>query len=199
MENSDCDLSFTTHSGSWRLRCLPESFAPTAFVLRRHSSAIPQTDFQAKVPRTQILRDPNSPCVEPAPVVRLEDYDGPMKTTTEWLMVPFGKGCFMPRHILSSPIVLTERACSILRSGSVPRAQSSSATPIIPATSVALRRLRRASDSLFCRVWGLMFCASSGHKFRKNSIFRFAGPAKRKVLERLWRLTKVQKGFRCLA
>lgn len=49
--------------------------APQAEVSRPH------TGFPSNVRAAQVLQDSNPPCVEPAPDIRLEDYDGPMKKT----------------------------------------------------------------------------------------------------------------------
>lgn len=60
----------------------------------------PQTDLQAKVPSTRMARSPNSPCVEPAPVVRLEDYDGPLKKAVGFFARALERKAVHPPHYL---------------------------------------------------------------------------------------------------
>jgi hypothetical protein len=93
-------LRFVVHNA---LRLL--ALAPLAGIVCANCSCAPQAqlshpqaDFQAKVPRTQSLRDPNSPCVEPPPVVRLEDYDGPMKKTVGFFARTLERKAVHPPH-----------------------------------------------------------------------------------------------------
>lgn len=104
----------------------------------------PQSSFQSSVQDVQALQDSNTPCVEPAPVVRLGDYDGPLKKTVGFFARALERKAVHPPHYQPGVFL-----CSL-----------------------------GAEDKFVLFV-------------RENSICRFVGLAKRKVLERFRRFTKV--------
>jgi hypothetical protein len=60
-----------------------------------------QSGFQSNVQGTQVLQDANTPCVKPAPVVRLEDYSGPLKKTVGFFARALERKAVHPPHYLA--------------------------------------------------------------------------------------------------
>lgn len=82
-------LSLVAVAGIVCTNCLS---APQAEVSRA------QTGFQSNVRAAQVLQDSNTPCIEPAPDVRLEDYDGPMKKTVGFFARALERKAVHPPH-----------------------------------------------------------------------------------------------------
>jgi len=66
--------------------------APQAEISRR------QSGFESGVLQGQALQGSNAPCIEPPPVVRLEDYDGPMKKTVGFFARALERKTVHPPH-----------------------------------------------------------------------------------------------------
>jgi hypothetical protein len=84
------------------------AIAPLAGFVCANCSSAPQAEvsstqreFQSNVQGAQVLQDANAPCVKPAPVVRLEDYDGPLKKTVGFFARALERKAVHPPHYLA--------------------------------------------------------------------------------------------------
>jgi hypothetical protein len=59
-----------------------------------------QPDFSSDFQNTEVSRNPNAPCVQPASVVRLKDYEGPMKKTVGFFARALERKAVHPPHYL---------------------------------------------------------------------------------------------------
>jgi hypothetical protein len=60
-----------------------------------------QSGFESSVQDMQALRNSNTPCIEPPSVVRLEDYDGPLKKTVGFFARALERKAVHPPHYLA--------------------------------------------------------------------------------------------------
>jgi hypothetical protein len=84
------------------------AIAPLAGIVCTNCLSAPQAEvsrtrsgFQSNVQSTQVLQDENSTCVKPAPIVRLEDYNGPLKKTVGLFARALERKAVHPPHYLA--------------------------------------------------------------------------------------------------
>jgi hypothetical protein len=93
------------------LRCVAHSLvhflavAPLAGIVCTNCLSAPQSDvsrhqsgLESSVQQVQALQDSDAPCIEPPPVVRLEDYDGPLKKTVGFFARALERKAVHPPH-----------------------------------------------------------------------------------------------------
>jgi hypothetical protein len=61
---------------------------------------VQQPDFSSDFQNTQVATNPNAPCVQPASVVRLEDYEGPMRKIVGFFGRALERKAVHPPHYL---------------------------------------------------------------------------------------------------
>jgi len=93
-------LRFVAHNWFRLLTVVPVAGIVCANCLSAPQAEVsrPQTGFRSNVRAAHVSQHSNPPCVEPTPVVRLEDYDGPMKKTVGFFARALERKAVHPPH-----------------------------------------------------------------------------------------------------